>query len=312
MSLKRIQYLRYGGPEEMRLETYELPPPGKDEILVRVKASSVNPVDWKIRQGAMKFMTGRRFPRAMGTDFSGVVEQVGATVTRFRAGDEVFGTVPVKPSGAFAQALITKEKLAVKKPASISHEAAATLPVAGVTAWRGLVQKGRLKPGQRVFVNGAYGGVGQAVVQIAKAMDASAAGRVGPSALVDARAMGMDPVLDYSQPIPASLNQKFDIVFDCNGSLTPSDGDALIHRGGLVLDINPTGVKFARSLYSRRRKILFGTQDAEILQHIADLAGGGKLSISIGRRATLEDAIAVIGELEAGRRAKGKTVIVMA
>jgi len=137
MPLKRIQYHRYGGPEEMRLETYDLPGPGGDEILVRVKASSVNPVDWKIRQGAMKLMTGRRFPRAMGTDFSGVVEQVGANVTRFRAGDEVFGTVPVKPSGAFAHALITKEKLAVNKPASISHEAAAALPVVGATAWRG-------------------------------------------------------------------------------------------------------------------------------------------------------------------------------
>jgi NADPH:quinone reductase-like Zn-dependent oxidoreductase len=312
MSLKRIQYHRYGGPEEMRLETYDLPAPGKDEILVRVKANSINPVDWKIRQGAMKFMTGGRFPRAMGTDFSGVVEQVGANVTRFRAGDEVFGTVPVKPSGAFAQSLITNEKLAIKKPPSISHEAAATLPVAGVTAWRGLVQKGRLKSGQRVFVNGAYGGVGQAVVQIAKALGASAAGRVGSGALVDARAMGMDPVLDYSQEIPASLNQKFDIVFDCNGSLTPSEGDALIHRSGVVLDINPTGAKFARSLYSRRRKILFGTQDVDILQQIADLAGSGKLSISIGRRTTLEDAIAIISELEAGRRAKGKSVIVMA
>ena len=165
----------------MRLEAYDLSGPGKDEILVRVKPSSVNPVDWKIRQGAMKFMTGGRFPRAMGTDFSGVVEQVGANVTRLRAGDEVFGTVPVKPSGAFAQSLITKEKLAVKKPASISHEAAATLPVAGVTAWRGLVEKGRLKPGQRVFVNGASGGVGQAVVQITRALGASAAGRVAPA-----------------------------------------------------------------------------------------------------------------------------------
>src|SRR5580658_10043204 len=117
--MKRIQYHRYGGPEEMRLETYELAAPGKDEIAVRVSASSVNPVDWKIRQGAMKFMTGRRFPRAMGMDFSGVVESVGAGVTRFRAGDEVFGTVPMKPSGAFAQRLVTKENLAVKKPASI-------------------------------------------------------------------------------------------------------------------------------------------------------------------------------------------------
>lgn len=295
----------------MRLETYELAVPGKDEIVVRVRASSVNPVDWKIRQGAMKLMTGRHFPRAMGTDFSGVVESVGSNVTRFQAGDEAFGTVPVKPSGAFAQTLITKEKLAVKKPPSISHEAAATLPVAGVTAWRGLVVKGRLKPGQAIFVNGAYGGVGQAVAQIAKALGASVAGRVGASALLDARAMGIDPVLDYQQEIPASFNQRFDIVFDCNGSLTPSEGDALIRRGGVVLDINPSGNKFARSLYSRRRKILFGTPDVEILEKISDLAGSGKLSITVGRRATLEDAIALIGDLEEGRRTKGKAVIVV-
>jgi NADPH:quinone reductase-like Zn-dependent oxidoreductase len=166
--MKRIQYHRYGGPEEMVLETYELRAPGSDEIVVLVKASSVNPADWKMRQGAMKFMTGRRLPRAMGTDFSGVVESVGADVTRFRAGDEVFGTVPLKPFGAFAEKLITKEKLTVKKPASISHEEAATLPTVGVTAWRAMVQKGRLKTEQTVFVNGAYGGVGQAAVHIEK------------------------------------------------------------------------------------------------------------------------------------------------
>jgi NADPH:quinone reductase-like Zn-dependent oxidoreductase len=310
--MKRIQYHRYGGPEEMRLETYELPAPGRDEIVVRVSASSVNPVDWKIRRGAMKFMTGRRFPRAMGMDFSGIVESVGAGVTRFRAGDEVFGTVAMKPSGAFAQTLVTKENLAVKKPASISHEAAATLPVAGVTAWQGLVQKGRLKSGQAVFVNGAYGGVGQAVVQIAKVLGASVTGRVGPHSLSDAKAMGMDAVLDYTQKIPQNLNKTFDIVFDCNGSLASSEGDALIRHGGVVIDINPTAYKFIRSLYSPRHKFFFGAQRIEALQTIAELAGSGKLKISIGRTAKLEDAIALITDLEAGRRTQGKAVIVMA
>jgi len=101
--MKRIQYHRYGGPEEMRLEAYELPAPGRDEIAVRVKAASVNPFDWKVRQGAMKFLMRGRFPRAMGTDFSGVVESVGAGVTRFRVGDEVLGTAPLAPAGAFAE-----------------------------------------------------------------------------------------------------------------------------------------------------------------------------------------------------------------
>lgn len=309
--MKRIQYHRYGGPEEMRLEAYELAAHGKDEIVVSVKASSVNPADWKIRQGAMKFMTGRRFPRAMGMDFSGVVESVGSGVTRFRAGDEVFGTVPPKPSGAFANKLITREKLAVKKPASISHEEAATLPVVGVTAWRGLVQKAHLRPGQSVFVNGAYGGVGQAAVQIAKALGASVSGRVGPSALGDAKAMGIDAIFDYTRELPNSLNRKFDVVFDCNGSLTPIEGDVLIKHGGIVLDTNPSAYKFMRSLYSWRHKFVMGSQDADVLQKVADLAASGRLHISIGRSAKLDDAIALITDLEAGRRSKGKSVILM-
>lgn len=310
--MKRIQYHRCGGPAEMRLETYELAAPGKDEMVVRVKASSVNPVDWKIRRGAMKFITGRHFPRAMGTDFSGVVESVGSAVTRFRPGDEVFGTVPLKQSGAFAEKLITREKLAVKKPASISHEQAACLPVAGVTAWLSLVKKGHLQPGQTVFVNGAYGGVGQAAVHIAKALGAaSVTGRVGPGAVADAKAMGIDTVLDYTQAIPAELNQQFDIVFDCNGSLTPDESDALVKRDGVVVDINPSAYKLVRSLYLSRHKFVFGSQDTEILQNIADLAASGKLSISIGRTAGLDEAIALIGDLEAGRRTKGKAVIVM-
>ena len=309
--MKRIQYHRYGGPEEMRLETYQLPAPNRDEIAVRVSASSINPVDWKIRQGAMKFMTGWRFPRAMGLDFSGVVESVGAGVTRFTAGDEVFGTVPMKPSGAFAQTLVTKENLAVKKPPAISHEAAATLPVAGVTAWQGLVQKGHLKQGQAVFVNGAGGAVGQAVVQIAKVLGASVTGRVGPNSFSDAKAMGIDPVLDYTQKIPPGLNQKYDIVFDCNGALTPSEGDALIRRGGVVVDINPTAHKFIRSLYSPRHKFFFGTQQVETLQTIAEFAASGALKITIGRTAKLDDAIALITDLETGRRTHGKAIIVM-
>ena len=101
--MKRIQFHRYGGPEEMKLENYELPPLGAEEILVRVSAASVNPVDWKIRQGAMKFVTGKKFPRGMGTDFSGVIERAGSGVKRFKAGDEVFGSTPFKTSGSFAE-----------------------------------------------------------------------------------------------------------------------------------------------------------------------------------------------------------------
>jgi NADPH:quinone reductase-like Zn-dependent oxidoreductase len=309
--MKRIQYHRYGGPEEMRLETYELPILGKDEIVVRVKAAAINPFDGKVRQGAMKFMVRAPFPRAMGTDFSGVVESVGAGVMRFRVGDEVLGTAPLGPAGAFAEKLITKEKLILKKPASLSYEEAAALPAVGVTAWRALVLKAHLKPGQTVFVNGALGGVGQAAVHIAKALGASVAGRVGPNVLADAKAIGIDPVLDYTKDIPIYMENKFDIVFDCNGSLTPHQGDALAKRGGIVLDINPTMYKFLRSLFSWRHKFVIGSPSAEILQKIVEFASAGKFRISIGRTARLEEGIRLIGDFEAGRLAKGKAVIVM-
>jgi NADPH:quinone reductase-like Zn-dependent oxidoreductase len=309
--MKRIQYHRYGGPEEMRLETYDLPAPRKDEIVVEVKAASVNPVDWKIRNGVMKIMTGRRFPRAMGTDFSGVVESVGAEVTRFRPGDEVFGTVPLKPSGAFAEKLITQERRAIKKPVSLSHEDAAALPIASATAWGGLILKGHLQPGQRVFINGALGAVGQAAAHIAKALGASVAGRVGPGALAAAAALGVDPALDYTKDIPSGLANSFDIVFDCHGGLTPREGDMLVKRGGVVIDINPTAPKLMRSLFSRRRKFVIADPSVEILQTVADLAVAGKLRISIGRTAGLNEAIALIGDLETGARVNGKAVIVM-
>jgi NADPH:quinone reductase-like Zn-dependent oxidoreductase len=310
--MRRIQYHRYGGPEEMRLESYELAAPDGEEIVVQVKAAAINPFDWKVRQGAMKFMVRAPFPHAMGTDFSGVVESVGAAVMRFRSGDEVLGTAPLGPAGAFAEKLITKQKLILKKPASLSFEEAAILPAIGVTAWRALVLKGKLKPGHAVFVNGALGGVGQAAVFIAKALGASVvAGRVGPHSLDAAKTIGIDPILDYTKDIPPGLDNKFDIVFDCNGSLTPRQADALAKRDGIVLDTNPTTYKFLRSLFSRRHKFVFGSPSAEILQNIVDLPSAGKFRISINRTARLEQGIQLIGDFEAGRLAQGKAVIVM-
>jgi NADPH:quinone reductase-like Zn-dependent oxidoreductase len=309
--MKRIQYHRYGGHEVMRLETFTLPAPGSGEILVRVAAASINPIDWKLRQGMIKFITGFHFPRAMGTDFSGIVEAVGPTVTLFQPGDEVMGTVPFKSSGAFAEKLITHQKLAVKKPATLSHPQAATLPTVGVTAWRALVQKAKLKPGQRVMINGAYGGVGQAAAHIAKSMGASVAGRVGTYAIADAEVIGIVPALDYAQEIPPSLAASFDIVFDCNGSLPAADANRLVKPGGVLLDINPTPAKILRAVLSSRFKLITGSQDPKLLQAVADLAAAGQLSISIGRTASLEDAIPLLRDLESGHRCKGKAVILM-
>lgn len=309
--MKRIQFHRYGGPEGMRLEDYRLPELGDDEILVKTRAASINPIDWKVRNGTMKIMTGRKFPRGMGQDFSGIVEGVGKGVTRFKIGDEVLGSTPVKTSGAFAETLITKEALAVAKPATLSHEEAATLPVAGCTAWTALVSKGGLKAGQSVFINGAYGAVGQAATQIAKALGASVAGRVAEDCMDAARTIGMDTVLDYTQPVPHRLLGRFDIVFDTHGSLTIEEGRKLAKSGGAILDVNPSPAKMLRIFLSPSRKFIMAKQDDATLRSVAKLAGERKLTISIGRRVPLSEGIGLVQALEAGERIGGKGLIVM-
>src|SRR3954452_4148058 len=160
--MQRIQYHQYGGPDVMRLEEFEPGRPGSGEGLGRVRAAAANPMDWGIRNGGMKMVTGRRFPRGLGNDFSGVVEAIGDGVTRLSVGDEVLGGTPLKTSGAFAEMVIAEEKGVVKKPAELSFEEAAAIPTVSLTALQAVLKKGKLQPGQSVFINGCLGGVGRA------------------------------------------------------------------------------------------------------------------------------------------------------
>ena len=307
--MKRLQYDKYGGPEVVRLTSFTLPPPGADEVVVRVTAASINPVDWKIRSGQLKIMTGSKFPRAMGTDFAGTVEAIGSKVSRFKQGDAVVGAVSLKASGAFAPKLIASEKSVVKKPDNLSFEQAATLPIAGVTAWCALVQKAHLARGQKVFINGAMGAVGQAAIAIAREIGAEVVGRVGPKSMMQAQSMGLANVLDYTKPLPDGLNGIFDVVFDCNGSLTPAEEGRLKKKGGKIYDIAPSASKFIRSLLSRSRKIVFADLKSENLQQVVDLAVAGKLTLPIVKTCSLDDAPDVLASLERGQRLNGKTVI---
>jgi NADPH:quinone reductase-like Zn-dependent oxidoreductase len=308
-NMKRLEYDKYGGPEVVCLTSFTLPPPGADEVVVRVAAASINPVDWKIRSGQLKIMTGSKFPRAMGSDFAGTVEAVGSKVSRFKPGDTVVGAVSLKASGAFASKLITSQKLVVKKPDNLSFEQAATLPIAGVTAWCALVQKAQLAQGQKVFINGAMGAVGQAAIAIAREIGAEVVGRVGPKSITQAQSIGLANALDYTKPLAANLNGIFDVVFDCNGSLTPAEEGRLKKKGGKIYDIAPSAAKFFRTLLSRSRKIIFADVKAENLQQVVALAAAGKLTLPIVKTCSLDEAPEVLASLERGQRLNGKAVI---
>jgi NADPH:quinone reductase-like Zn-dependent oxidoreductase len=309
--MKRIQYYSYGGPEMMTLEDFEPKAPGAGEVAVKVKFAAINPIDWKVRNGYLKMVTGRKFPRAMGSDFSGIVTAIGAGVTRFKVSDPVFGMAQIKDGGALGEAVIAPQTFVARKPDSVSFEDAACLATPGVTAWNGLVDKAALKSGKQVFVNGCTGAVGEATVQLAELFGATVAGTCSAQAMERARDLGVQPLFDYRTADLSKILERFDVVYDTAGMMTVATGLGLLRTGGVHLDIDPTPIKFIRAIFNRKLKPIICTARADILDGLAGAAGNGKLRLSIAETALLNDAIPLITALEAGRKLGGKALVAM-
>ncbi len=309
--MKRIQYENYGGPEVMRVADFNLPTPGAGEVAVKVRFAAINPIDWKLRAGQMKIVTGKAFPRAMGMDFSGTVISVGSGVTRVKVGDPVFGLARFKESGAFGQAVITKEAFLAHKPDDVSFEDAACLGTPGITAWNGLIDKAKLQADQHVFVNGCAGAVGEAAVQIALMHGAVVSGSCSAKDIQRAESLGVRTVYDYRRTQVSSIATRFDVVYDTAATLPVSTGVAMLRAGGVFLDLNPGLGKFIRAIFDRRLKPIIGSPRAEILDKLANAASEGSFKIPVGKIVHLSDAIQLIGELENGIKPGGKAVIEM-
>lgn len=309
--MKLVQYDRYGGPEEMYLGECDLPVVGPEEVRVSVKAAAINPFDWKLRRGAMRLVTGRRFPKAMGTDFAGIVEAVGSRVTTVQIGDEVFGTLDFKASGAFAEAVVVDAHHLVKKPARLSFSEAAALPIAAMTAWVAVLDKARTRSGSRLFINGCSGAVGAFAAQLASARGAHVSGSCGPASRDSARAAGVTELFGYADKRAYARNGKYDAVFDTLGTLDIGEGLSLLEPEGVFVDINPTLARLLRGMTSRRCKLAFATAGIRHLPAIAELAGGGTLRPTIGLEAPFSEALTVIADAERGRQVPGKIVLML-
>jgi NADPH:quinone reductase-like Zn-dependent oxidoreductase len=307
--MKRIQYHAYGGPEMMRLEDFELPALAARQVAVKVKFAGINPIDWKVRQGNLKMLTGKSFPRTMGSDFSGTVLAVGAGVTRLKPGDSVFGLSRLKESGSLGEAVVTNESFVAKKPNDLSFEQAACVPTAGVMAWIGLVDKAGLKAGQRVFVNGCTGSVGEAVVQLARMLGAKVSGSCGADSMRRAQDLNVFPIYDHRQTDLATIDDRFDVVYDTAGTMPVSSGLRLLEGNGVLLDIHATPGKFLRAFLNRKLKLFFCTPRPEILDGITAAAADGKLRMTIGETVPLTESIRLIADLEKGRKINGKGLI---
>ncbi|MEM7281802.1 MAG: NAD(P)-dependent alcohol dehydrogenase [Pseudomonadota bacterium] len=314
----------YGSADILELETLPRPMVSKNEVLVKIKAAAVNPLDWHYMRGSpylMRLVSGIGKPKdvSVGVDFSGVVEAVGDEVTRFSPGDEVFGGA----SGAFAEYIVvTDERAVVHKPDSVSFVQAAALPIAAITALQAVRDKAGVKPGDRVLVNGASGGVGTYAVQIAKAYGAQVTGVCSTRNVELVQSLGADRVIDYKKASYAEDEAVYDVIIDMvgNHSMT-ANKNVLVPGGKLVMVggpkgnwiaplINPLKAMFMKPFVDREFTTLLATMNQPDLTTLGELMEQGKLVSVIDRSFALRQVPAAIRYSESGR-ARGKIIIDM-
>ena len=320
--MQAIAYRCYGSADVLQLEEVEKPTPGDNDVLVRVRAAAVNPLDWHYMRGSpyvMRLASGIGAPddTRLGVDFSGIVEAVGSGVTRFKPGDEVFGA----RNGAFGEYVVVPEDRAlVLKPDNVTYEQAAAVPVAALTALQALRDKGQLQPGQKVLINGASGGVGTFAVQIAKSMGAEVTGVCSTRNVEMVRSLGADHVFDYKKENYTESDNQYDLIVDMVGNhslstnrrvLTPEGTMVLV--GGAKGDwIAPFSGPIRAMLYSpfvdQTFIVLLARIDRDDLQVLSDLMQSGRVTPVIDRSYDLSDVADAIRYSEEGR-ARGKIVI---
>lgn len=320
--MNAVVYRCYGSPDVLSYERVRKPTPGAREILVRVRAAAVNPLDWHYMRGSPYLMRlssgiGKPVDVRMGTDFAGTVEAVGAGVDGFRVGDRVFGAT----SGAFGEYVTIPASWAVASiPAHTTFEQAAAIPVAGTTALEALQDHGRLQPGEKVLINGASGGVGSFAVQIAKAMGAEVTAVCSARNVELVRGIGADHVVDYGRENFTESSERYDLIVDNVGNhpllkLT----DVLKPDGRLVIVGGAKGDWIAPLLGPMKAALLSPFVDQTLtsfiaglskdrLQELADLMNSGDLRSVIDRRFPLAETAAAVAYSETGR-ARGKIVI---
>jgi NADPH:quinone reductase-like Zn-dependent oxidoreductase len=233
--MKAVQIHKYGGSDELIYEEAPKPLINEQEVLVKIYASGVNPVDWKIREGRRPGSEKRTFPIILGWDMSGVIEKIGDDVHGFNLGDEVYGLPDSSKNGTYAEYIAVRPNEIALKPLSIDHVAAASLAMAGLTAWQGLFDHGKLQPGQRILINGAAGGVGTMAVQLAKWKGAYVIGTASENNEAFLKGLGIDEVIDYHKEGFLNELKNFDLVFDLIGGETQNKLLEVLKPGGTLV-----------------------------------------------------------------------------
>jgi NADPH:quinone reductase-like Zn-dependent oxidoreductase len=321
--MKAIVYRNYGSPDVLKCEEIEKPTAEDDEVLIKVRAASVNPFDWHFMRGTPyigRIMMGLSKPRItrLGVDVAGQVEAVGKNVTQFKPGDEVFGSC----RGAFAEYACTSESALVTKPNNVTFEQAASVPVAAYTALQALRDKGQIQKGQKVLINGAAGGVGTFAVQIARSFGADVAGVCSTRNVDMVRSIGADRIIDYTQEDFTKSLQRYDLILDCVGNQSLSACRRVLSPKGIYIMIGgPDGrwigplARLIKALVlsrfvSQNLVTVLAKRSKEDLTIMRELIETGKVTPVIDRSYRLSQVPQAIRYLEEGH-ARGKVAITL-
>jgi NADPH:quinone reductase-like Zn-dependent oxidoreductase len=316
--MKAFIYEKYGPPERLRLAEVDKPAPNADEVLVKVLAASVNAADWHLLRGKPLFSRAtlgllRPKHRILGVDIAGEVQAVGSDVTRFKAGDQVYGNLLDDGYGGFAEYVAVPVGVLSLKPADLSFEEAAAVPMAAVTALQGLRHHGELQPTQRVLINGATGGVGSFAVQLAKAYGPEVTAVTSTRNLDLVRSLGADHVVDYTTTDFVTSGRRYDLILDTVGNRSVRDLKRALAEGGKAAVTGFTSVAKLLGVSLRGGKEVAQVQahvTARDLELLSELIEAGKVRPQIDRRYPFADIPAAIAYLEQGH-ARAKVVVAM-
>ncbi len=307
-TIKAVRIHAYGGPEVLTYEDAPLPAIANDDVLIRVHAAAVNPVDWKIREGYLQEFLPYKLPLILGWDVSGVVEAVGADVTNFKPGDEVYSRPNIERDGAYAEYIAVKASEVAVKPKTVDHVHAAAVPLAGITAWHCLFESARLAAGQRVLIHAAAGGVGSYAVQFARWKGAYVIGTASArnqNFLIELEA---NQVIDYQSTQFEDVVEPVDVVFDTIGGEVQERSWQVIKPGGILVSVVSPPSEEKAAAHQCRSAYVFIQPRADWLTEMAQLIDAGQVKPIVETVLPLNQA-AEAQKLSQSGHTRGKIVL---
>jgi len=308
-TMKAIVIHEYGGPEVLKYEDIPQPEPKDDQLLIRIIAAGVNPVDGMIRSGM--FNGNRAFPIILGGDVAGVVEKIGSRITKFKVGDPVFAYVSLDNSGGYAQYALVREREAAPKPKALTYVEAAAVPIVAITAWQALVDTAKLSAGQTVLIHGGSGGVGSFAIQIAKARGAKVVATASTANQDFLKQLGADVAVDYTKQKFEDVAKDVDVVLDSIGRDTLARSYGVVKKGGIVVSLVARPKESELEKHGIRGSALNAEPNSEELAEIGKLIDKRKIKVIVSQTFPLSDAMKAQEQVATGHT-RGKIVLKIA